>query len=51
MTVQLILMHLMRDQSWTILLLTAYCIGGVINHSLMLGKCYILQAVAKAFLL
>jgi len=38
MTVQLILMHLMRDQSWTILLLTAYCIGGVINHSLMLGK-------------
>lgn len=37
MIVQVILMHLMRDQSWTILLLTAYCIGGVINHSLMLA--------------
>lgn len=36
-SLQVVLMHLMRDQPWSILLLTAYCAGGVINHSLMLG--------------
>jgi len=37
-SLQVVLMFLMRGQSWSILLLTAYCFGGVINHSLMLGK-------------
>ncbi|KAK6633698.1 hypothetical protein RUM44_004305 [Polyplax serrata] len=36
-SIQVVLMHLMRDQSWPIILLTAYCLGGVINHSLMLA--------------
>ncbi|EEB16457.1 dihydroceramide desaturase, putative [Pediculus humanus corporis] len=36
-SIQVVLMHLMVNQSWTIILLTAYCIGGVINHSLMLA--------------
>ncbi|KAL0281260.1 UNVERIFIED_CONTAM: hypothetical protein PYX00_002296 [Menopon gallinae] len=34
---QFLLMHLMVSQSWPIVILTAYCIGGVINHSLMLA--------------
>lgn len=35
---QFILMYILRNKSWPILLLVAYCLGGVINHSLMLGK-------------
>lgn len=36
--VQLAMLFVMRDRSWPITLLVGYCFGGVINHSLMLGK-------------
>lgn len=36
--IQFILMYLLRNESWPVLLLVAYCLGGVINHSLMLGE-------------
>lgn len=35
---QFLLMFILRDKSWPVLLLVAYCLGGVINHSLMLGN-------------
>jgi len=34
---QFFLMYILRDRSWPVLLLVAYCLGGVINHSLMLA--------------
>lgn len=34
---QFLLMYILKDKSWPVLLLVAYCIGGVINHSLMLA--------------
>ncbi|XP_057652460.1 sphingolipid delta(4)-desaturase DES1 [Diorhabda carinulata] len=34
---QFLLMFLLKDRSWPVLILTAYCLGGVINHSLMLA--------------
>jgi len=34
---QFIMFHIMKDQPWTMILLVAYCFGGVINHSLMLA--------------
>ncbi|KAK9507553.1 hypothetical protein O3M35_007382 [Rhynocoris fuscipes] len=34
---QFLMMYLMIDQSWPIIIITAYCFGGVINHSLMLA--------------
>ncbi|KAI4454800.1 sphingolipid delta 4 desaturase/c-4 hydroxylase protein des2 [Holotrichia oblita] len=34
---QFLMLFVMKDQSWPITLLVAYCFGGVINHSLMLG--------------
>ncbi|XP_076255230.1 delta4-sphingolipid-FADS-like protein ifc isoform X2 [Rhynchophorus ferrugineus] len=34
---QFVLMFILRDKSWPVLLLVAYCLGGVINHSLMLA--------------
>lgn len=34
---QFVMMFLMRGQSWPITLIVAYCIGGVINHSLSLA--------------
>jgi len=36
--VQFLMMYVMTDQSWPMIFLVAYCFGGVINHSLMLGK-------------
>jgi hypothetical protein len=32
------MMYVMIDQSWPMIFLVAYCFGGVINHSLMLGE-------------
>lgn len=37
-TIQMIMMFVIKDQSWPVLLLAAYMLGGVINHSLMLGE-------------
>lgn len=34
---QFFLMILLKDRSWPVLILAAYCLGGVINHSLMLA--------------
>ncbi|KAL1489428.1 hypothetical protein ABEB36_014324 [Hypothenemus hampei] len=34
---QFFLMYVLRNRSWPVLLLVAYCLGGVINHSLMLA--------------
>ncbi|CAH1112419.1 unnamed protein product [Psylliodes chrysocephalus] len=34
---QFILIWVLKDKPWSILLLAAYCLGGVINHSLMLA--------------
>lgn len=36
-TIQMIMMFVIKDQSWPVLLLAAYMLGGVINHSLMLA--------------
>uniref|UniRef100_A0A8D8UTU6 sphingolipid 4-desaturase n=1 Tax=Cacopsylla melanoneura TaxID=428564 RepID=A0A8D8UTU6_9HEMI len=35
--VQLVTMYFLRNVSWSVLLVVAYCFGGVINHSLMLS--------------
>lgn len=35
---QFCMMYILKDKSWPVILLVAYCFGGVINHSLMLGK-------------
>lgn len=35
--IQFISFFLLKDASWTTLLIAAYCFGGVINHSLMLA--------------
>ena len=37
MVIQFTLAYLMKDFSWTIVLLVAYTIGGVINHALLLA--------------
>lgn len=34
---QFVMMFVMQGQSWPVLLIAAYCIGGVINHSLALA--------------
>ncbi|XP_050500417.1 sphingolipid delta(4)-desaturase DES1 [Diabrotica virgifera virgifera] len=34
---QFVLLYLLKDRSWPVLILVAYCLGGVINHSLMLA--------------
>lgn len=36
--VQFFMLNILKNQSWLVILLAAYCFGGVINHSLMLGK-------------
>lgn len=36
--IQFGMLFVMRDRSWPVIILVAYCFGGVINHSLMLGK-------------
>ncbi|XP_065171329.1 sphingolipid delta(4)-desaturase DES1 [Atheta coriaria] len=36
-SIQMIMMFVIKDQSWPVLLLAAYMLGGVINHSLMLA--------------
>lgn len=36
-SIQMIMMFVIKDQSWPVLLLAAYMFGGVINHSLMLA--------------
>ncbi|XP_046673650.1 sphingolipid delta(4)-desaturase DES1 isoform X2 [Homalodisca vitripennis] len=35
--VQFTMFYIMKNQSWTMIFLVAYCFGGVINHSLMLA--------------
>ncbi|XP_055589517.1 sphingolipid delta(4)-desaturase DES1-like [Uranotaenia lowii] len=35
---QILMLYVMQDQSWKMILLVAYCFGGVINHSLMLAN-------------
>ena len=39
--VQFLSMFIVKDLSYPMLFLLAYCFGGVINHSLMLGELYI----------
>lgn len=34
---QMLMLFVMKDRSWPTIILTAYCFGGVINHSLMLA--------------
>lgn len=34
---QFVTMYLIKDKSWTFVLILAYCFGGVINHALMLA--------------
>ena len=36
--IQFAMLFVIRDQSWLITFIVAYCFGGVINHALMLGK-------------
>jgi sphingolipid delta-4 desaturase len=36
--VQIFMMYVMIGQSWPMIFLVAYCFGGIINHSLMLGE-------------
>lgn len=36
--IQLASMFIVKDLSYPVLLILAYCFGGVINHSLMLGN-------------
>ena len=36
-TTQLIMCYLIKDASWPVLLVAAYCFGGVINHSMTLA--------------
>lgn len=35
---QLASFYLIKDLKWPIVIILAYCFGGVVNHSLMLGK-------------
>nr|APH81337.1 delta4 desaturase [Paracyclopina nana] len=35
--VQLLMLNVIKDQSWFVTVVVAYCFGGVINHALMLG--------------
>ncbi|CAG9862548.1 unnamed protein product [Phyllotreta striolata] len=35
--IQFLLIWVLKDKPWSILILAAYCLGGVINHSLMLA--------------
>ncbi|CAB0014343.1 unnamed protein product [Nesidiocoris tenuis] len=35
--VQFFMFYLLKDQSWMVVIIAAYCFGGVINHSLMLA--------------
>lgn len=46
--VQFLMLNILKNQSWPVILLTAYCFGGVINHSLMLGK-YELSLFYRSF--
>lgn len=36
-SLQFIMLFIMKDQSWPVIFIMAYCVGGVINHSLSLG--------------
>lgn len=36
--IQFCMLFVMKDRSWPTTILVAYCFGGVINHSLMLGE-------------
>lgn len=40
MALQVVVVMCVKDFSWPMLILASYCIGGVINHSLMLGRCH-----------
>ncbi|XP_044260503.1 sphingolipid delta(4)-desaturase DES1 [Tribolium madens] len=35
--IQFVMLFVMKDRSWPVIFLVAYCFGGVINHSLMLA--------------
>ncbi len=35
--VQFAMLFLLKDQTWPVVVLTAYVFGGVVNHALMLG--------------
>jgi len=37
MALQVVVVMCVKDLSWPLLILASYCLGGVINHSLMLG--------------
>lgn len=38
-SVQFVMLFIMRDRSWPTIIIVAYFFGGVINHSLALGEC------------
>ncbi|KAJ2943401.1 hypothetical protein O0L34_g12210 [Tuta absoluta] len=48
--IQFIMFPIVANMSWPMLLLVAYCFGGVINHSLMLGESAVSHAVWLALL-
>lgn len=37
-SLQFAMFFVMKDRSWPTIIIASYCIGGVINHSLSLGK-------------
>lgn len=39
--IQFVSMFIVKDLSYPVLFLLAYCFGGVINHSLMLGESFL----------
>jgi len=49
--VQFLSFFVIKDLSYTKLLLLAYCFGGVINHSLMLGMCIYINAMKSKFII
>jgi hypothetical protein len=47
--IQFFMMYVMIDQSWPMIFLVAYCFGGVMNHSLMLGESSQLLSTVRYF--
>ncbi|EDS43594.1 dihydroceramide delta(4)-desaturase [Culex quinquefasciatus] len=46
---QIFMLQVMQDQSWKMIVLVAYCFGGVINHSLMLANHEISHNIAFGY--